>query len=73
MSDTPEAPDPLEPDPTPDTPPEPEPEARGMTCDTSTVTPPGSAVWYDPEATAADVLAILRLTDADVDATASRR
>ena len=40
-----------------------------MTCDTSAVTPPGSAIWYDLEATTADVLAILRLTDADVDAT----
>jgi hypothetical protein len=39
-----------------------------MSCDTSTVTPPGSAVWYDLPAVTADVLAILRLTDADVDA-----
>ena len=37
-------------------------------CDTSTVTPPGSAVWYDLDQSTADVLAILRLTDADVDA-----
>jgi len=37
-------------------------------CDASTVAAPGSAVWYDLAAATADVLAILRLTDADVDA-----
>lgn len=33
----------------------------------SDVTPPATAVWYDPAATLAAVFAILRLTDGDVD------
>ena len=39
-----------------------------MSCVTSSVAPPGTAVWYDLAATTDDALALLRLTEADVDA-----
>lgn len=43
-----------------------------MSVDTSPVAP-DVAVWYDVESTTGDVLAILRLTEADVDAERIKR